>query len=250
MLMAEAHMAMELMLTNASLGKMTDMEEAAKQFRSLAARIPITSRKALEPSWATMASAAITCYREHGMLNDVELWAKKLMSMPTEKVKNGREYEKNQAEIMRSEVKMIATVIDTFLENDHPEAAERWAVNMNEVMNRVPGFECCLCVERQMQTTLKMINYYARTDYSKLPIWGHRLTMIMEKPLSKWNSNIAIIAMEAIKTLVAAALVHERMEIATKWQDTADAISVKFGGQPEIKRIHEKIKSNRILITA
>lgn len=250
MLMAEAHMAMELMLTNASLGKMSDMEEAAKQFRSLAARIPITSRKALEPSWATMVSAAITCYREHGMLNDVELWAKKLMSMPTEKVQSGKQQEKDQAEIMRSEVKMIATVIDTFLENDHPEAAERWAANMNEVMNRVPGYECCLCIEKQMQATLKMINYYARTDFSKLPIWGSRLTGIMEKPLSKWNSNIAVIAMEASKTLVTAALVHERIDVAMKWQDTADAISVKFGDQPEIKRIHEKIKTNRILISA
>lgn len=250
MLMAEAHMAMELMLTNASLGKMTDMEEAAKQFRSLAARIPINSRKALEPSWATMASAAITCYREHGLVNDVERWAKNLMSMPTEKAKSNKQQEQNQAEIMRSEVKMIATVIETFLENDHPEAAERWATNMTEVMNRIPGYECCQCIETQMQTALKMINYYARKDYAKLPIWGHRLTVIMEKPLSKWNANIAIIAMEATKTLISAALVHDRKDNAMQWQDTADAISVKFGEQPEIKRIHEKIKSNRILINA
>lgn len=250
MLMAEAHMAMELMLTNASLGKMTDMEEAAKQFRSLAARIPINSRKALEPSWATMASAAITCYREHGMLSDVERWAKNLMSMPTEKAKSDKQQEKNQAEIMRREVEMIATVIETFLENDHPEAAERWAINMTEVMNRVPGYECCQCVETQMQTVLRMINYYAKKDYSKLPIWGHRLMVIMEKPLSKWNSHIAIIAMEATKTLITAALVHERKDVAMKWQDTADAISVKFGGQPDIKRIHKKIKANRILINA
>ncbi|TLX16708.1 hypothetical protein [Rhizobium sp. MHM7A] len=250
MLMAEAHMATELMLTNASLGKMTDMEEAAKQFRSLAARIPINSRRALEPTWATMASAAITCYREYGRLGDVERWAKNLMSMPTEKANSVKQHEQNQVEIMRSEVKMIATVIETFLENEHPEAAERWALNMTEVMNRMPGYECRQCVEAQMQTALKMINYYAIKDYSKLPIWGHRLTVIMEKPLSNWNAKIAIIAMEATKTLITAALVHGRKDMAMKWQDTADAISVKFGEQPDIRRLHEKIKSNRILINA
>jgi hypothetical protein len=250
MLMAEAHMAMELMVTNASLGKMTDMEEAAGQFRSLAARIPITSRRALEPSWATMASAAITCYREYGMLNDVERWAKNLMSMPTEKATSIGEQEKNQSEIMRSEVKMIATVIETFLENEHPEAAETWALNMTEVMNRVPGYECCQCVETQMQTALKMINFYARRDYSQLPVWAQRLTVIMEKPSSKWNAKIAIIAMEAAKTLISAALVHDKKDMAVKWQDTADAISVKFGEHADIRRIHEKIKSNRILINA
>lgn len=250
MLMAEAHMAMELMLTNASLGKMTNMEEAARQFRSLAARIPIHSRRALDPSWATMTSAAITCYRECGRLNDVERWTKNLMSMPTEEGGNGEQQEKNQAEIVRSEVKMIATVIDTFLENEHPEAAEKWVLNMNEVMKRDPSYECGQCLQMQMKTTLEMIRYYARTDYSKLAIWGQNLTVMMENPMSKWNPEIAIIAMEATKTLIAAALVHGQKDMTMKWQDTADAISVRFGEQPDIRRIYEKIKSNRILINA
>jgi hypothetical protein len=243
-------MAMELMLTNASLGKMSDMEEAARQFRALAARVPLNNRRSLEPSWATMATAAIACYREHGRLGDVERWAKNLISMPTEKTDNVEQHLKNQTEIMRSEVKMIATVIETFLENEHPEAAERWARNMSDVMNRVPGYECHQCVETQMRTILRIIKYYAKRDFSKLPIWGDRLSGIMEKPLAKWNAKIATIAMEAVNTLIAAALVHERKEMVVKWQDTADAISVKFGEQPDIRRIYEKIKSNRILISA
>jgi hypothetical protein len=247
-LMAEAHMAMELMLTNASLGKVADMEEAAKQFRSLAARIPIQNRKALEPSWATMASAAITCYREIGRITDVERWAKNLMSMPTEKALTVRQQEKNQADIMLSEVRMIDTVIETFLENDHPHAAEQWSLNMAEVMNRIPGHECGECIQIQMRTTLRMINYYARKDFSKLPVWGGRLTLIMEKPVSKWNPKIAIIAMEAAKTLITAAMVHSRQDMVLKWQDTADAIYVRFSSRQDVRKIYDKIKSNRILI--
>lgn len=249
-LIAEAHLAMELMLTNASLSKVIEMEEAAKEFRSIAAKVPLQSRKDLVPLWSTMASAAINCYRDIGRVTEVERWARNIVSMPLDQEQNDGVPSKDQRQSLLSELRMISMVMESFLESDQPEMAEKWSVSMAETVGRRLKQDCAESTEIQMEAALMMIEYYARNDTTKLPIWGKRIIEIADSTATKWNPNVAVLGMKATKIIITAALVHGRYEIVNGWQDTADAIAVRYGSLPEVKAIYNKIRVNRKLIRA